>query len=60
MECPTKHLPALLEAIVKILGNVSEGRWQMLCEATGRPEGEKEVSECGTTVFLKNRAPGKQ
>jgi hypothetical protein len=53
LQCPTSRLPAPLEIVAKILGNVSENRWQMLGEATGRPDGEKEVSQCGTTVFLK-------
>ena len=45
-------LPVLPEIVAKILGNVSENRWQMLCEATGRPDGEKEVSQMRDDSFF--------
>jgi hypothetical protein len=48
---PPVVFPALLEAIAKVLGNINEGRWQMLCEASGGIDA-KAVTQCGTTVFL--------
>ena len=53
LECPAKHLPAFLEVIAKILGNLSENRWQTLCDTVGRLDADKAVSQCGTTVFLR-------
>jgi hypothetical protein len=36
-------------------GNVSENRWQMRCEATGLPDGEKEVSQVRDNSFFKKQ-----
>jgi hypothetical protein len=58
LECPANQLPALLEAISKALGNISENRWQRLCEAAGRLDGERAVSQAGTTAFLRKKAAG--
>jgi hypothetical protein len=60
LECPAYRLPALMEVIAKMLGNVSEGRWQTLCEAAGRPDADKGVSQCGTTVFLRKQGSNNQ
>lgn len=54
-ECPTRDLPALLEVIAKLLGNLGENRWQTLCEALGRLDGDKAVTQCGTKVFLRKQ-----
>jgi hypothetical protein len=54
-ECSVHQLPALLETIAKALGNISEHRWQTLCEAVGRLDGDKAVSQCGATVFLRKK-----
>ena len=52
LQCSTSRLPALLEIVAKTLGNVSENRWQMLCAATGRPDGEIEVSQVRDNSFF--------
>jgi hypothetical protein len=56
-ECSVKHLPALSEAVARILGNVSENRWQKLCEAAGRLDADQAVSQAGATAFLRRRSP---
>jgi hypothetical protein len=52
-ECSVNQLPTLLEVVSKALGNVGEKRWQILCDAVGRLNGDKVVSQCGATVFLR-------
>jgi hypothetical protein len=59
LECPASHLPALLEAIGKTLGNLSEGRWHTLCEAAGRLDADKAVSQSGTTILLRKAGNNK-
>jgi hypothetical protein len=54
LECPAAQLPALLEAIVKALGSVSESKWRKLCQAIGKSDPEDAIYQCGTTVFLRS------
>ena len=53
LECPAKQLPVLLEGVAKIVGNISETRWQTLCNTIGRLDAEEAVSHCGATAFLR-------
>ena len=53
LECPAKQLPVLLEAVAKIVGNISESRWQTLCSTIGRLDADEAVFQCGTTAFLR-------
>ena len=53
--CPAEHLQALLEVIAKMLGNISETRWQTLCNAIERLDADKAISQCGTTAFLRKQ-----
>jgi hypothetical protein len=54
-ECSVHQLPALLEAVSKALGSLSESRWQTLCDAVGRLDADKAVSQCGAKVFLRKK-----
>jgi hypothetical protein len=54
-ECSVHQLPALLEAVSKVLGSISESRWQTLCDAAGRLDAERAVSQCGAKVFLRKK-----
>ena len=55
LECSVHQLPALLEAVSKVLGSISESRWQTLCDAVGRLDADKAVSQCGAKVFLRKK-----
>jgi hypothetical protein len=52
--CRASQLPALLEAIAKALGSVSEAKWRTPCEVSGRLDAEIAISQCGTTAFLRS------
>ena len=51
--CPAQRLQGLLEAVSKALGNVSESRWQILCEAAGKEGEGAAVSQAGAKAFLR-------
>jgi hypothetical protein len=54
-ECPTSRLSAVLEAVTKVIGNVGEKKWQQLCEAAGRQDGERDFNQAGAKAFLRRR-----
>jgi hypothetical protein len=53
LECHAQRLQGLLEAVSKALGNVSESRWQSLCEAAGKEGEGAAVSQAGAKAFLR-------
>jgi hypothetical protein len=55
LECSAKQLPALLKVVAKIVGNVSEARWESLCNTVGRLDADEAVSHCGATAFLRKQ-----
>ena len=41
LECSAKQLPALLKVVAKIVGNLSEARWESLCNTVARLDGDR-------------------
>lgn len=51
--CPVVKLGSLLAAVATQLGNISQAKYELLCEAAGTPPAEQAVQQTGATVFLR-------
>jgi hypothetical protein len=59
--CPLANLPALITELATQLDNVSETRYERLCESAGLSPQSDAVKQTGATVFLRrNQKPNKE
>jgi hypothetical protein len=54
--CPVARLEGFLSALVKYLGNVSEAKYQTLCESVGLAPQAEAIQQSGATVHLRRNA----
>jgi hypothetical protein len=54
--CPVARLEGFLSVLVKYLGNISEAKYQTLCESAGLAPQPESVKQNGATVFLRRDA----
>jgi hypothetical protein len=53
LHCPLATLQSLLTTLVMQLGNVSETKYQLLCESAGVAPDSAAVQQTGATIFLR-------
>jgi hypothetical protein len=56
-DCPMSRMPALLSAIVKILGHVSGNQYRSLCAAAGVNPDRSAIKQAGANPFLRQNHP---
>jgi hypothetical protein len=58
--CPVARLEGFLSALVKQLGNISEAKYQALCESAGLVPQPEAIQQTGATVFLRRNQTNNQ
>jgi hypothetical protein len=54
--CPVSNLQRLLTTLAMQLGNVSETKYQLLCESAGLVPQTETIQQAGATVFLRRNS----